>query len=156
MSLGGKGLGRFTWLKAFERVEIESTFAEADAKDHLFHRSFIFDENYEPDIARPVPVTDSTSRGTSVKLSGFKEPYQGACPKTTDQIVQRIVEHFLLIFLEPDCPELTVEDFGLLSSVNDVFERDFRSLATTTPLQGRVGRFHAHRLSAFDTPCIEA
>jgi hypothetical protein len=49
LSLGGKGLGRFTWLKAFERVEIGSTFAEADAKDHLLHRSFIFDENYEPD-----------------------------------------------------------------------------------------------------------
>src|SRR3954454_25166176 len=46
LSLGGKGLGRFTWLKAFERVEIESAFAEGDAKDHLFQRIFIFDENY--------------------------------------------------------------------------------------------------------------
>jgi hypothetical protein len=135
LSLGGKGLGRFTWLKAFERVEIESTFSEADAKDHLLHRSFIFDENYEPDNASPVPVAPNTTTGTTIKLSSFKEPYQGACPKTTDQIVQRIVEHFLLIFLEPNCPEVTVEDVGLVSSVNDVFERDFRALATATPFK---------------------
>jgi hypothetical protein len=91
---------------AFERVEIESTFSEADAKDRLLHRSFIFDENYEPDDASPVPVAANTTTGTIIKLSCFKEPYQGARPKTTDQIVQRIVEHFLLIFLEPNCPEV--------------------------------------------------
>ena len=135
LSLGGKGLGRFTWLKAFERVEIESTFAEADAKDHLFHRSFLFDENYEPDDARPVPIAADTTTGTTIKLSSFKEPYRGACPKTTDQVVQRIVEHFLLIFLEPNCPDVTVEDFGLVNSVNEVFERDFRALATTSPFK---------------------
>src|SRR5664280_2145871 len=55
LSLGGKGLGRFTWLKAFERVEIESTFREPDQKDHLLHRKFVFDENYDPDVAKPLP-----------------------------------------------------------------------------------------------------
>ncbi len=72
LSLGGKGLGRFTWLKAFERVEIESNFAEADAKGHLFHRSFIFDENYDPDDAKPLPVADNTSTGTTIRLTGFR------------------------------------------------------------------------------------
>jgi hypothetical protein len=28
LARGGKGLGRFTWLKAFEKVEIDSTFKE--------------------------------------------------------------------------------------------------------------------------------
>ncbi len=40
-----------------------------------------------------------------------------------------------MIFLEPNCPDVTVEDFGLISSVNEVFERDFRALATTTPFK---------------------
>jgi hypothetical protein len=135
LSLGGKGLGRFTWLKAFDRVEIESTFTETDVKGHDLRRSFVFDENYEPDNAKPLPVAVDATTGTMIKLAGFKEPYKSACPKTTDQIVQRLVEHFLLIFLEPNCPIVTVEDHGLMSSANDVFEKDFRALATTTPFK---------------------
>jgi hypothetical protein len=43
---GGKGLGRFTWLKAFERVEIVSTFRD-DQGRHT--RKFTFDEHYDLD-----------------------------------------------------------------------------------------------------------
>lgn len=131
LTLGGKGLGRFTWLKAFERVEIESTFSEQDAEDHSLRRKFIFDPDYEPELATPLPVSSSTS-GTAVKLVGFKEPYKSACPRTTDQLAQRIVEHFLLIFLEPNCPEVTIHDQGIRTSANEVFERDFKAAATVT------------------------
>src|SRR5262245_56155282 len=34
---GGKGLGRFTWLKAFNRVEVETTFHE---KEGCYRRKF--------------------------------------------------------------------------------------------------------------------
>lgn len=132
LSLGGKGLGRFTWLKAFERVEIESTFTEADVENAHLRRSFVFDENYEPDDASPLPVARDNATGTTIKLVGFREPYRGACPKSTEQIVQRIIEHFLLILLEPKCPNVTIEDQGLMVSVNEVFEKEFKSLATTT------------------------
>lgn len=44
MKEGGKGLGRFTWLKAFDHVEIETTFNE---KEGHFSRKFIFDEGYD-------------------------------------------------------------------------------------------------------------
>jgi hypothetical protein len=135
LNLGGKGLGRFTWLKAFERVEVESAFAEVDAKSHSFQRSFIFDENYEPDSAKPLPVAANATTGTKIKLVGFREPYKSTCPKAPDQIVQRIVEHFLLIFLEPNCPLVLIEDQGLISSANDVFEKEFRSVAVTNPFK---------------------
>jgi len=39
LSVGGKGLGRFTWLKAFDRVEIASTFSEDD-QPGLLRRKF--------------------------------------------------------------------------------------------------------------------
>jgi hypothetical protein len=45
LSRGGKGLGRFTWLKAFDRVEIDSVFREDG--DEALRRSFTFDEGYE-------------------------------------------------------------------------------------------------------------
>src|SRR5215472_2044362 len=39
LSVGGKGLDRFTWLKAFDRVEITSTFREDDQAG-LLRRKF--------------------------------------------------------------------------------------------------------------------
>src|SRR5258707_8734671 len=44
---GGKGLGRFTWLKAFDRVEIDSVFKEDG--EEAQRRTFTFDEGYELD-----------------------------------------------------------------------------------------------------------
>jgi hypothetical protein len=46
--IGGKGLGRFTWLKAFDGVQITSVF-EDDVKGGRFRRNFVFDENYDLD-----------------------------------------------------------------------------------------------------------
>ena len=45
LARGGKGLGRFTWLKAFDQVEIDSTFKERGEDPQ--RREFTFDEDYE-------------------------------------------------------------------------------------------------------------
>jgi hypothetical protein len=128
LSRGGKGLGRFTWLKAFERVEIESVFTEPDAPTLLLRR-FVFDEDYDPDkVGLPVPAPDRTI-GTSVRLVGFREPYRGECSRSIDQLVQKLVEHFLLIFLESDCPIVRVRGQSLSYSANEIFEKDFKATA---------------------------
>jgi hypothetical protein len=54
--------------------------------------------------------TDNTSTGTLVRLVGFKEPYRSQFPHTSDQFIQRLVEHFLLVFIESDCPVVTLQD----------------------------------------------
>jgi hypothetical protein len=64
-----------------------------------------------------------------VRLIGFKEPYRSQFPRTTEQFLQRLVEHFLLIFLEPNCPNVRVRD-GLSHSANDVFTNDFKTTAS--------------------------
>jgi hypothetical protein len=45
LARGGKGLGRLTWLKAFDKVEIDSTFK--DPGEDAQRRRFTFDEDYE-------------------------------------------------------------------------------------------------------------
>jgi hypothetical protein len=70
LTRGGKGLGRFTWLKAFDHAKIESIFKD----DHGFHiRSFTFDESYDDDDARGLPKAVPTlphySLDDSQKLS---------------------------------------------------------------------------------------
>ena len=41
-SIGGKGIGRFTWLKFFERADIESVFQEGEKR---IRRTFSFSSN---------------------------------------------------------------------------------------------------------------
>src|SRR3546814_1245243 len=43
--IGGKGLGRFTWLKAFDQALVKSTFRDDDATLHT--RDFVFDRSEE-------------------------------------------------------------------------------------------------------------
>jgi hypothetical protein len=49
-SVGGKGLGRFTWLKAFARAEITSVFQPAG--ESPLRRKFVFHDGYDADAGR--------------------------------------------------------------------------------------------------------
>jgi len=109
-------------VNAFEHVEIDSVFTEPDT-DGPLQRKFVFDDNYDPDNALPVSAARS-GLGTVVRLIGYREPYKSQCPKTADLIAQRLIEHFLLIFLEPDCPQVEIHDLGQRLLVNKLFETD--------------------------------
>jgi hypothetical protein len=148
--LGGKGLGRITWLKAFDRVQIESTFHPKG--EEPLRREFVFDESYDPD--RGLPQKGKThSTGMKVRLVGFKEPYKSQFPRNVDQILQRLVEHFLLIFLEPDCPKIDLFDQGHRFSANDVFEKDFKTSARVHEFTIKGAKFTLHGFRLY-TPRI--
>ena len=139
---GGKGLGRFTWLKAFEHVEVDSTFIAPEAEVPV-RRSFTFDESYLPDKGTAIPAPGRTT-GTSIRLVGFKEPYRSETAKTADQIVQRLVEHFLLLFFEPNCPEVTLNNQGMKHSLNAVFEKEYKIAATVHEFNLQTVPFTLH------------
>jgi hypothetical protein len=126
--IGGKGLGRFTWLKAFEGAQIESVFSDGDGA--LLSRSYIFDEGYTLDTAGlPKPVTRGTP-GTTITLNNLRASYKAKLPRSTDVIIQKMIEHFILVFLEPDCPMVTLTDQGLRYDLNEIFEKDYRQAAS--------------------------
>jgi hypothetical protein len=85
--LGGKGLGRLTWLKAFQEARIESTFREPDGK--LLFRSFVFNEVYDPEHL-PLPTeSGQKSTGTTIELWGLRKAYAEKFPRSTDIIIQK-------------------------------------------------------------------
>lgn len=53
--VGGKGLGRFTWLKAFEKAEVSSTFLPKG--EQALHRKFVFHERYDADDGIPTALS---------------------------------------------------------------------------------------------------
>lgn len=118
-SKGGKGIGRFTWLRAFKKAEVESRFKEND----IWHlRKFYFEptrngiENHNCE-----PVNTSQERYTYVKLEGLKEDYQKWCNNDPEDIALRIIEHCFVYFLNKDCPLIKINDNGRLIIVNDLF-----------------------------------
>ncbi len=142
LSRGGKGLGRFTWLKAFERAKIESTFQDDDG---LHTRSFIFDENYDVDDKRGLPkLATQTHPGTTVELVNLKRLYHDQCPRSTEVFIQKLIEHFILVFLDDDCPSVTVIDLGQRHNINDIFESDYKASASSHSFEINKYNFTLH------------
>jgi hypothetical protein len=75
---GGKGLGRFLWLKAFERVEIDSHYRNS-AGSGLLHRRFAFVASDDHQPCRVLP-SQRTVPETTVRLIGFRSPCRDEMP----------------------------------------------------------------------------
>lgn len=120
---GGKGVGRFLWLVAFERVEVISHFRQ-DGNMHCRRFEFV----PEGDGVKGMTITDSKENEllTKVHLIGFQTKYQQQCPKKLDTIATHLIEHCLEYFIRPDCPEILLADQSTAESLNlnDQFERE--------------------------------
>lgn len=103
---GGKGVGRFSWLKAFDSVEINSEFYIDNA---LYKRNFEFSLSKE-DINEEYEDCKSVNPLTCVKLKHFKQFYQKNAPKNLESIAIKIIQHCFVYFLSEDCPSIKVED----------------------------------------------
>lgn len=112
---GGKGVGRFLWLVAFQKVEVESHYMH-DRK--MISRRFEFVA--EGDGVRNEARGDSGEKKcrTTVRLRGFRKKYQEQCPKRPDTIASHFIEHCLEFLIRPDCPDIRLED----SATGDSFD----------------------------------
>lgn len=106
-SLGCRGVGRLLWLKAFERVEVESVFQNEDGS--LKQRCFSF--SLEDEVKAGEQPDNSEAVGSVVRLVGFKESYQRNAPKTVRSIARSVFEHCMWYFLRPGgAPKLIITD----------------------------------------------
>jgi len=127
-TLGGKGLGRFLWLRAFQRVEIDSHYREINT-DGLLHRSFNFIESDDEILATPT-ASDHTTPLTTVRLVGYRQPYLDECPRSLEGIAQRLIGHFLPLFLNPHGPALTLNDRFQEIDLWEFYRSNFEAFAT--------------------------
>lgn len=138
---GGKGVGRFLWLKAFERVEIDSVFVSND--EGVLRRNFTFDTSYDPDKVLPTAATGMPV-GTTITLEGFQEPFRSEIPLDLDVIAQRMCEHFILLFMLPNCPKIEFRAGKQRVSVNEFFDHAFSESATRSNFEIRDNAFTVH------------
>jgi hypothetical protein len=125
VSRGGKGVGRFIWLKAFHYAEIESHYWEGE---ELRKQAFRFTVSGE----EPGPPTASKEKApkTTVRLVGMKSPYKESCPQGLALIGHQLIEHCLPFFIDPKCPSITIRDDRERIDLNAYFKETFASKAT--------------------------
>lgn len=125
---GGKGIGRFLWLVAFDGVEVTSHFK---AGESLRCRRFAF--SIEGEGVNNMTIGESTeiTPRTSIRLSGFRERFRRQCPKKPETIAAHLIEYCLQYFIRSDCPRIAVIDeaVGYEANLNELFQENMASLS---------------------------
>lgn len=123
---GGKGIGRFIWLKAFQATEIESHYVE---NGKLMKRAFRFTTAADqPD--GPATESKEAEPKTTVRLIGMLKPYKENCPHGLAIIGHRLVEHCLPFFLDSRCPAVSIRDQKDRINLNHYFRETFTAKAS--------------------------
>jgi hypothetical protein len=124
---GGKGLGRFLWLKAFDRVDIDSHYRVGGSS--LLRRNFTFVASDEDRPCKVAPSDRSTPL-TTVRLIAYRQPYRGECPRSLEIVAQRMIGHFLPFFLDPSGPALMLSDAFQQIDLRAFYRDNFEAIAT--------------------------
>jgi hypothetical protein len=150
VSRGGKGIGRFMWLAAFEQAEIESVFR---SDGQIKRRRFAF-------CARGTGIENASSieapdgeRATVVRLIDFKEKYKRQCPKRLETIAAFIIEEFLEYFIGPVPPVIILRDgpTGETISLDDFFEEEMASKIITQEFTIKGKKFEILHVRLYST-----
>lgn len=125
--LGCRGVGRLLWLKAFNFVEVDSTYKDGD---RLKRRTYTFTAEDGISGIR----TEEVALGglaTIVKLNGFRSDYRDHSHKTAKAISNNLLEHCLWYFVrDGGAPNILVKDNGEIINLGDVFDEYMYSSAS--------------------------
>ena len=146
LAKGGKGVGHLTWLKVFELVNVQSTYQEKDGK--FYERGF----NFILDNESPFPEysfkenPQSKNHITTVHLKCLKDGYNSKCPKKTESVAHKMIAHFLSYLIEPDRPNIIIEDSDSKYDIPQIIIENTRNPKTDEFEIEDVGSFTVNHL----------
>ncbi|MCL2153298.1 MAG: ATP-binding protein [Oscillospiraceae bacterium] len=126
--IGCKGVGRALWLKAFSKVQIESTYLGTDG--NYYDRNFDFSITDETKI-RLEQRSVKTQPFTKVVLTDYFHKYKTKCPKRIETLARDIMNHCFAYLALDICPRITICDEQDLICINDLFKESIGQLNTT-------------------------
>jgi len=115
--VGGKGVGRLTWLKVFQEALVDSVYEDEDGVRRRRSFTFRLPSGIE-DLQEQ--VTDQPI-GTRVELSGLLPAYRDGVNVWPETVARRIVEHFLTFFVLDRGVAINLTDGGEVSRLADVY-----------------------------------
>lgn len=107
-SLGCKGIGRFTWLKAFKEVEVNSVYAIGSEKKRINFNFSLEDAEFLNQVVTD-ENQDETIR-TTVFLKDIISPYAEKLPTDLELISNEIIEHCIIYLLEGRLSSFLLKD----------------------------------------------
>lgn len=117
--LGGKGVGRFSWLKAFDSVNVDSCFLN---EGKYYRRTFEFALNNDG-INDTLSDCEDNKSITIVKLCSFIDKYKANSPIGLDVIAIKLIQHCFVYFLDKTCPKIILSDNkGNTENLNEIFK----------------------------------
>ena len=104
--IGGRGVGRLVWLKAFRKVDVESAYHVGDQAHRLSFRFRPEDEDSRADLKRKKPVMATRHpTGTSISLSQLTDSKAQITPVL---LARSFCHHFFPIFIAGNMPQLSI------------------------------------------------
>jgi hypothetical protein len=145
---GGKGVGRFSWLHAFDETIVTSVYQE-DSRWH--RRRFIFSTAHGGVGDHSILDTEPARQSTTVHLKGLKKLYADYCPTRADTLAWKILEHCLFTFLSPSPPAISLsdDDESTPLSINDVYAARISPFASENRVTIRSHEFRLRHLRLY-------
>jgi hypothetical protein len=121
---GGKGVGRFSWLKAFEKASVDSVYLD---DGEFVKRCFEFSATDSEIDDSLVDCKEAIDNLTTVSLENYKSDYRLNLPKNGETIANKIIQHCLVYFLSKDCPKIYFDDNGERFFLNKIFNETIKT-----------------------------
>lgn len=122
---GCKGIGRFLWLKAFDKVTIDSTYFE-DSKWHKRLFDFAISGVKPEQNDSIIEMDNDTTQQTVVTLEGFNNPYRDSVAYSLESLAKKLIEHCLPYFISNNCPLIILKDnSGGFFNLNNYYEKTY-------------------------------
>jgi hypothetical protein len=118
---GGKGVGRFSWLKAFDKSHIEIIYID-ECDGEWVRREFDFSlEKLDIDDHLTEEKCETEYR-TCVSLIDYLPNYKKHVNKNAETIAMKLMQHCMIYLMSPKCPQIYVIDEEKYC-INSIFEK---------------------------------
>ncbi len=112
---GGKGVGRFVWIKTFSDIRIVSTYEDRDVAKKI---SFDFQPENDNSIANIKHSSGNIDNiGTAITIQNPKSPQGGKMNQST--FMKDLTLHFFPLFVTEHLPSITLDYDGEVRNLHD-------------------------------------
>lgn len=135
----GRGIGRLSWLKVFQKAEVVSIFERDSDK---FERSFVFKLSNDNPFDRYAETKQLAGMGTGtiINLSEFRESFFTKAYSKPEDIRNSLLAHFIALFAQPKRLKINLVDEGKRTNLSDFF---FDSIVSDkSPVEISIGDEH--------------
>ncbi len=114
-NIGGKGYGRFMFIKYFNNVSVESVFF--DENSSFKKREFNFGKQYEIIVDEKISTTNNIETYSCITLKHLYETH--SFDKNLDTIAKKLLEKLLIYFINDtfECPIITIKEADSSDSI---------------------------------------